>query len=199
MPVVRAGLFDHDNTLVDRDAAFREYMHAHFSDPNVRIELLSLDNGGHGDRAVLFERWREESGEVLSQSVLGTAIADRLQPDEELIDRLKTLSRTAKMGIITNGSGETQRRKIKAAGLDSVFASDHIWISDEVGATKPDPAIFLLASAALGVSPDQCLFIGDREREDRAGALAAGMHACLVNSALTASSLVGLLGAMEAA
>jgi putative hydrolase of the HAD superfamily len=199
MPVIRAVLFDLDNTLVDRDAAFSEFVHAQFIDPDVRTELLSLDNGGRGDRTALFQRWRQHSGKVLSQSVLGTAIADRLQPDEELIETLGTLSRTMKLGIITNGSGETQRRKIKAAGLDKVLASDRIWISDEVGTAKPDPAIFLLASTAVGVSPEQCLFIGDREREDQAGALAAGMHARLVKSVLTASSLVALLGEVEAA
>ena len=199
MPVIRAVLFDLDNTLVDRDAAFREYVHAHFDDHDVRAELLLLDHGGRGDRRELFRRWSERQGGPLNQPLLGTAIADRLQPDEELIDALRTLSRTMKLGIVSNGTSETQRLKINAANLDEVFGSDRIWISEEVGAAKPDSGIFLLASTALEVSPQQCLFLGDREQEDQAGALAAGMHARLVKSVLNAPYLIEMLQEVEAA
>lgn len=198
MPVIRAVLFDLDNTLVDRDGAFRAYVSAHFNDHEVRAELVSLDDGGYGDREALLERWKERSGGTLTQSSLGLAIADQLQPDEALQDALKALSRRMKLGIITNGSSETQRSKIKAASLDKVFAPACIWISAEVGTAKPQRAIFQTASVALGVSPEQCLFIGDREREDKAGALAAGMHARLVKSVLNAPELIELLREVEA-
>lgn len=46
--------------------------------------------------------------------------------------------------------------------------------SAEVGAEKPDPAVFRAALVQLGVAPERALHVGDGEG-DRAGALAAGL------------------------
>lgn len=46
--------------------------------------------------------------------------------------------------------------------------------SAEAGALKPDPAIFALALARLGVEPEKALHVGN-EQADREGALAAGL------------------------
>ena len=47
--------------------------------------------------------------------------------------------------------------------------------SAQMGATKPDPAIFTAACARLGVAPAQALMIGDDVGSDVDGALAVGM------------------------
>lgn len=193
MPLIRAVLFDLDNTLVDRDGAFRSWVRERFADPVVRADLVRCDDGGRGDRTALFCRWKRHAGETLTQSALGRGIARRLRPDRELIRALKRCSRRLKLGIITNGSGETQRAKIRAAGLDQVFVAERIWVSAEVGVAKPDPGFFLSASRSLGVPPAHCLVVGDSVHDDQAGALAAGMRARLVASPVTAASLADLV------
>ncbi len=50
--------------------------------------------------------------------------------------------------------------------------------SPEVGARKPDAAIFRHALGRLGVSPERALMVGDRLREDVGGAAALGMATC---------------------
>ena len=129
----------------------------------------------------------------MNQTLLGRLIAERLQPDRSLIEALRTLSVQVKLGIITNGSGETQRAKFKAAGLAEVISADHLWISAEVGTAKPDPAIFLMASQALGEAPEDCLFIGDQEQDDQAAAAAAGMRSRLVKGVLNGDRLNELI------
>jgi HAD superfamily hydrolase (TIGR01549 family) len=47
--------------------------------------------------------------------------------------------------------------------------------SGEVGAAKPDPAVFRHALELLGARPDRTLHVGDSEA-DADGARAAGMH-----------------------
>lgn len=47
---------------------------------------------------------------------------------------------------------------------------------------KPQPALFEMACARLGVEPADCLMIGDRPDTDIAGAIAAGMRAALVRT-----------------
>jgi HAD superfamily hydrolase (TIGR01509 family) len=80
--------------------------------------------------------------------------------------------RGIRIGIVSNVP--TNLRPIFAAhGLaDLVDAFTH---SFEVGAEKPDPAIFLRACEALGTKPGETLMVGDHPIAD-AGALKAGLR-----------------------
>jgi HAD superfamily hydrolase (TIGR01509 family) len=55
--------------------------------------------------------------------------------------------------------------------------------SEEVGATKPDPRIFLAAVAKAGCSPAEAVHMGDLPEKDIRGAKAAGLTAILVGPA----------------
>jgi putative hydrolase of the HAD superfamily len=173
----KALLFDLDNTLIDRNGAFEaclaESFH-HQEEPRTR--LRGLDLGGWGCRDSLFAAWQEISGQPMDQSIFAHRLASHLRPQPETVNLLEELSRTYKLGLISNGGGRGQRQKLKAAGLDRVFAAEHIWISGEVGWAKPDPRIFHLASRTLGLEAVDCLYIGDSEAVDGAGARAAGMN-----------------------
>ena len=68
-----------------------------------------------------------------------------------------------------------QRRKLDAAGLAGHF--EHIFISGEVGYSKPDPRIFEHAAEALGVPVGECIHIGNSWESDIEGALSAGADA----------------------
>lgn len=66
--------------------------------------------------------------------------------------------------------------------------------SCEVGMRKPDPAIFELTAARLGVAPSACLFLDDMA-ENIAGAEATGMAAVHVTDPVSAvASARALLG-----
>ncbi len=62
---------------------------------------------------------------------------------------------------------------LELLGAASLFST--IVTTAEAGAPKPDPAVFRLALARLGVGPERALHVGD-EDADEAGALAAGMR-----------------------
>lgn len=81
--------------------------------------------------------------------------------------------------IITNGPGTVQRGKLAAVGLTDAF--DAVLVSAEVGAAKPDPRIFEVALAELGVAPERAWHIGDTLAFDIAGARAAGVEAVWLN------------------
>jgi putative hydrolase of the HAD superfamily len=61
---------------------------------------------------------------------------------------------------------------LERAGIAHVFTE--IVSSAEIGAAKPDPAVFLGALGRLGVAPERALHVGDGE-SDRQGAAAAGL------------------------
>jgi putative hydrolase of the HAD superfamily len=55
------------------------------------------------------------------------------------------------------------------------------------GSSKPDPAIFRPALAALGVSPGRALHVGDTEATDGAGARAAGIDVRILDRGASSS------------
>ena len=91
---------------------------------------------------------------------------------------LRTLSRRFALGIISDtgfASGRAQDRLLEKDGARSFFAATVY--SMDVGHAKPRPEIFAAAVAALGIPADQILHVGDNERTDVRGALAAGFRA----------------------
>lgn len=85
-----------------------------------------------------------------------------------------------KMGLITNGMSDHQRKKIEKLRIEPFF--DSIVISEEVGFQKPDVEIFQLSCNELGCTPDECYFIGDRIDPDVIGAINSGMKPVWVNN-----------------
>ena len=92
-----------------------------------------------------------------------------------ILDQLRSAG--IKTGIITNIPNHRvapQWAKIRALGLPEKM--DVIIVSGELGIHKPDVRIFEHAANALGVKPEECVFVGDDPDTDIPGALAAGME-----------------------
>jgi putative hydrolase of the HAD superfamily len=79
-----------------------------------------------------------------------------------------------KVAAVTNASGPHQRAKLHSLGIARFF--DTVVIAGELGAAKPDPAIFQAACRRLSVSTDETLHVGDRLETDAVGARDAGLH-----------------------
>ena len=88
-------------------------------------------------------------------------------------------ARHCRLGIVTNGESKQQRDKLRLTGILNFFHA--VIISSEVGSAKPEAKIFLEASRVLGVSPNDCIFIGDRIDLDIEGSRAIGMNAIWLN------------------
>jgi putative hydrolase of the HAD superfamily len=96
-------------------------------------------------------------------------------------------NRDIKLGIISNAyDSNEQHKRIKCSGLEPYF--DEIVISGEVGYYKPYPEIFHIALKRLGLSAEKTIYIGDIEKYDIEGAIAAGMQSILLNRNRTYSS-----------
>jgi putative hydrolase of the HAD superfamily len=75
-------------------------------------------------------------------------------------------------GLITNGSGETQRAKLRNLGIEDCF--DQIVITGEFGVHKPAPEPFLAAARWLGTQPSELLYVGDNPLNDVQASREAG-------------------------
>jgi len=79
------------------------------------------------------------------------------------------------ISIVTNGGVEKQRQTL--AGLKLETLVDDVVISQEVGLSKPDPAIYHLALERLGVAARDAWFVGDSPRNDVWGPQQVGVRA----------------------
>jgi putative hydrolase of the HAD superfamily len=191
--MLAAVLFDLDNTLIDRDRAFNALLLDTFDVPAARAAIERVDAHGQGGREALFLAWEKHGGGRMDQECLAAEIAARLVPDEALLAGLRNLADRVKIGILTNGASQGQRCKLRAAALDQVVMAEHIWISGEVGCSKPSPDSFLRACHGLAVDPASTLYIGDHAPHDSVGPAAAGLRHRLVSAPLTAETLAHLL------
>jgi putative hydrolase of the HAD superfamily len=85
-------------------------------------------------------------------------------------------ARGLRLAIVSNAfdPGWLLRRDLDELGLAERV--DHVVFSSEVGKRKPHASIFEAALAALDVEAGRALFVGDRLREDVAGAAGVGMR-----------------------
>jgi HAD superfamily hydrolase (TIGR01549 family) len=81
------------------------------------------------------------------------------------------------LALITNGPADTQQHKIDVTGLGALV--DAVVISGAAGIAKPDPAIFELAVAKLGVPLAAAWHVGDSLASDVAGARNAKLGAAV--------------------
>lgn len=188
-----AVLFDLDNTLIDRERAFRALVVETFADAATRADIIRCDERGQGDREALFSCWKRHGGGRMDHATIAAQIANRLVPEEQLLAALRLLSQHKKIGLITNGGSAGQRLKLRASGLDQVIPNNRLWISAEMGCAKPAPAIFLRACAELGVVPTATLYVGDYPPHDATGPASAGLRFRIAETPLDAERLACLI------
>lgn len=114
---------------------------------------------------VLFAQESKPAGhEVRGADVIALLSGD-IRP--EMVRALKTCKDHFKVGCITNnvsaGSGPGMARSNeKAQAVSDVMTTfDLVIESSKVGIRKPDPAIYKMACAELGVSPERSVYLDD--------------------------------------
>jgi putative hydrolase of the HAD superfamily len=182
-------MIDLDNTLVDRDAAFRDAATAFLAERALPAGdltwLLALDASGYTPRGevarALADRYGTAAPEPAIRAFLDGGAATRVTLPEAV---RRALTAAVSAGwtctIVTNGRVTQQETKIRLTGLDELV---HSWvISEAVGRGKPDPEIFRAAADTVGASLDGAWMIGDSPHADVRGALNAGAHSVWVST-----------------
>lgn len=122
--------------------------------------------GGVGDE--LFDAYMREKDRI----------PDVVTPFPDALAILRALrDLQIRVGVLTNGPGAVQRRKLAASGLEPEL--DAIAISGELGVAKPDPKAFAMALEQLGTTAEETAMVGDSLENDVVGGLAAGLAAVI--------------------
>lgn len=113
-------------------------------------------------RRRVIERVLIESGvarataSVLANDAMEEFLIARNEIDlfEGAYDALSHLSLKYTLGALTNGNADVRR-----LGLDHLFS--FVFSAEQVGAPKPDPALFHSAIRWAGVTPSEMVYVGD--------------------------------------
>jgi N-acetyl-D-muramate 6-phosphate phosphatase len=177
-------LFDLDGTLVDTAPDLAHALNLQLKrhgKPPLPYEAIR-PFASHGSRGLVgigfgitpkddnFTKMRDEYlsiyDTVFTRSpVLLPGIADLLQAIE---------SKGLKWGIVTNKPRRFTQPLIKSMGMDLSKRAACVVSGDDAPQPKPSPATLLMACEQVGVKPENCLYVGDAERDIIAGK-AAGM------------------------
>lgn len=95
---------------------------------------------------------------------------------EEFLHSLKECGR---IFLITNGTPAAQYGRLRSLGLEHFF--DGIFISDEIGFSKPDARFFAYVLDKAGLKSRECVVIGDSLTSDIRGANNAGIQSIWYN------------------
>lgn len=174
-------LVDLDNTLIDRDAAFRAAVTDFLDDhglPAADVDwVMAADAGGYTARDRLAAMMLDRFGGGDVRTLLDAGAADRVTlaaATAEALSRVRAAGWTCV--IVTNGRTRQQEAKIRNTGLDRLV--DGWVISEAAGRKKPDPAIFRAAAPDL----DGAWMIGDSPHADIAGAVALGLTSVWISA-----------------
>ncbi len=101
-------------------------------------------------------------------------------PVEGVAETLEMLARHYPLAIVSDAivtPGREIRALLEHYGLLAHFSA--FVFSDEIGRSKPDPAMFACVCRELGVAPSEIVHVGDREGTDVRGVQALGGRAVL--------------------
>jgi len=127
--------------------------------------------------------------EAVSESFEALDAEEVLYP--EVVEVLKDLSKSFHLAVVSNvlyWPGSLTRGVLERAGVSKLFEAQ--LYADEVGVSKPDRRIFLMACEACGVKVEDAIHVGDSVLEDVGGALSSGMKAVLIRRDMKDPKLV---------
>ena len=150
--------------FADRSIAREEYRIRRFAD---------VLQGAH-------EKFRELSSELNLHYIQETT--RKIELFEDTMPLLKVLrAKEIEAVILTNGMSDSQRAKFKNLGLSRYI--QRIYISEEIGFSKPNRKAFELVLRDLNAAASDVLMVGDSIENDINGAEQAGINAVLIDRA----------------
>jgi 2-haloacid dehalogenase len=194
-------LFDADDTLFDYNQAETDALRWTFEQTGAAYLPEYLTAYQRYNRQV----WAElERGEVTSLELrtkrfrlLSDDIGSSLDPElvspiylrnlsrgihllDGALDVIQVLRHRYHLALVTNGLADVQRPRLEGSLLKDAF--EQVFISEEIGAAKPDKACFDVIFQRIGQPPKkQVLIIGDSLTSDMQGGVNYGIDTCWYN------------------
>lgn len=205
--MIRAVIFDLDNTVYDYDACntialgklcrhvCSKYHLTHdmfekkFGQARKQVKEQLGDTGAAHNRILYMQALLELIGEPPAENaielydVYWNSVLENMRLYRYVEPLIKYLHRESiRIGVLTDLTAHIQHRKIRRLNLQRHI--DALVTSEEVGKEKPSRIAFDKIKDKLGVPADEILVVGDSLEKDIRGARNAGMHGLLFKKEL---------------
>jgi putative hydrolase of the HAD superfamily len=180
--VIKAAIFDLDDTLYDQDNYYYAVCSGFASRYNFNADelmqhyrrLKGKTQDIFGDVLKAIDKYSAERQEDFFKeySTVNTNL-ELFSDAKELVSWLK--EKKIRTGIITNGVPEVQKNKIKALKAEEQFDSIVYGRNWGKEMEKPHPKPFLQIMEELECSSEEIIFVGDTLETDIQGAINAGI------------------------
>lgn len=132
-----------------------------------RFQTFFAEEGLQADSAAFNEEYQLQLGETVCFRDDGYAL-------------VQSLKGCVLQYAVTNGTKVAQDKKLEKSGLRELL--DGVFISEEVGFEKPDPAFFRRVWEVIGTyAPEEVLIVGDSLTSDMKGGNNVGILCCWYN------------------
>lgn len=198
-------LWDVDGTLLDFHVAERAAIRALFSEFGLgectdamlaRYAAINdsfwqrLERNELSKEQILVGRFEQFFGEYGIDVSLAPAFNERYQPKlgdtivyrDDSLSIVKSLKGRVKQYVVSNGTVAAQTKKLERSQLGAWM--DGVFLSEELGAEKPNAAFFEKVFAAIRPeSLSAVMIVGDSLTSDIQGGMNAGVKTCWYNPA----------------
>src|SRR5712692_782567 len=189
--MIRAVVFDLDNTLVDfmamkrqaTDAAIHSMIDAglglSFDETKARIEAIYQERGIEFQNVfdqLLYDIFNKVDYKILSAGIIAYRRAREaaLVPYPHVyLTLVELLKRGLKLGVVSDAPAREAWLRLCYLNFHHLF--DAVVTFDDSGERKPSPVPFRKTLDALGVNPEEALMVGDWAERDMVGAAQVGM------------------------
>lgn len=210
--MMKALVFDLDNTLYLRAEPFRRALQACFEellqdrDLSEAVHDIYRKSRIHWEEAYadriagktdMREMQRQRIGRTLQE--FGIIISDEeadlfenyyeeFQKQICLVPEMNQIldwgkKQGVRMGILSNGPSRQQRRKLEALDIRQWIPEEYVLISGETGFSKPSAEMFRLFEKRSGIKANDIWYVGDSYENDILGANGAGWHSIWIRRA----------------
>lgn len=142
-------------------------------------------------RVERFRRYFSRLGLAIEPAVFAAGYEERILSVtyhiEGAVEAVREIAALAEVVVLTNGISHVQRARLNRSPIAPLIRA--LVVSEEVGVSKPDPAIFSLAAGfATCRDRSRMLMVGDSLASDIAGGIAFGIDTCWYNPSGTSPS-----------
>lgn len=189
--MIKAVIFDLDNTLVDFMAMKRQAITAAIDsmidaglkltreEVQERIDAIYKERGIEFQNVfdqLLYDIFQKVDYKILSAGIIAyrrareAALVPYPHVNMTLVSLLK---RGIKLAVISDAPGREAWLRLCYLNFHQIF--DHVITFDDTGERKPSPVPFRKALELLGVKPEETLMVGDWAERDMVGAAQVGI------------------------
>lgn len=197
-------LFDIDDTLYDQVLPFKKAYEEVCKDKyNINVESLFVQSRKHSDEVFMLSQTGKMSTEDMYVYRIQKAFEDfdveisrddalklqelygkkqyEIEMSHEITELFDYCYGKVQLGIISNGPSVHQWNKAKQLNLQRWIPKEYIFVSADLGVSKPDKKIFDYAVKHMSSIPETTYYVGDSFNNDIVGAENAGLKTIWMN------------------